>query len=156
MLLGLRGDEVVEPGEARGDAPEGVAQLFLAVVGIDTELVHDFVGVLTPVSDVDEGVVQRRAVVTSEAVDTTNGSGGSENVGRDDFLLQPGELAIGERDSIERIKLFTEILLQSIPVANVGADRVLEVGKFFNERSLKIPFANDGASLFGGGAVGEV
>ena len=38
----------------------------VAVVGVDAELVDDLEGVLAPVLDVDERVVQRRAVVAGE------------------------------------------------------------------------------------------
>ncbi|QRK12305.1 hypothetical protein JQX13_21125 [Archangium violaceum] len=38
----------------------------VAVVGVDAELVDDFEGVLAPVLDVDEGVVERGAVVADE------------------------------------------------------------------------------------------
>ena len=47
----------------------------VAVVGVDAELVDDLEGVLAPVLDVDEGVVQRRAVVAGEAVDARGGCG---------------------------------------------------------------------------------
>ena len=47
----------------------------VAVVGVDAELVDDLEGVFAPVLDVDEGVVQRRAVVAGEACCGAAGSG---------------------------------------------------------------------------------
>jgi len=41
----------------------------MAVVGVDAQLVDDFEVVLAPVLDVDQGVVERRAIVALEAVD---------------------------------------------------------------------------------------
>ena len=40
----------------------------VAVIGVDPELVDHLIGVFAPVCDVDQGVVQRSAVVTGEAV----------------------------------------------------------------------------------------
>ena len=40
----------------------------VAVVGIDAELVNDFKSVFAPVLYVDQSVVQRRAIIASEAV----------------------------------------------------------------------------------------
>ena len=40
----------------------------MAVVGVDAQLIDDLERVLAPVPDVDERVVQRRAVVAGEAV----------------------------------------------------------------------------------------
>jgi len=47
----------------------------MTVVGINTKLVDDFVGVLAPVLEVDQGVVERCAVIAGEAVAVTKGSG---------------------------------------------------------------------------------
>ena len=58
----------------------------MAVVGVDAELIDDFEGVLAPVLDVDEGVVQRRAVVAGEAVALAEGAGGGEDIRRDDLV----------------------------------------------------------------------
>lgn len=58
----------------------------VAVVGVDADLVDDLEGVLTPVLEVDEGVVQRRAVVAGEGVDLLQGLGGGEDIQADDFV----------------------------------------------------------------------
>ena len=46
----------------------------MAVVRIDAELINDLEGVLTPVLDVDEGVVERRAVIADERFPVPEGS----------------------------------------------------------------------------------
>ena len=58
----------------------------VAVVGVDADLVDDLEGVLTPVLEVDEGVVQRRAVVAGEGVDLPQGLGGGEDIRADNFV----------------------------------------------------------------------
>ncbi len=58
----------------------------VAVVGVDADLVDDLEGVLTPVLEVDEGVVQRRAVVAGEGVDLLQGLGGGEDIQADNFV----------------------------------------------------------------------
>ncbi len=68
----------------------------VAVVGVDAELVDDLEGVLAPVLDVDERVVERRAVVAGEAVAVAERVGGGEDVGGDDLVEQALELAVGE------------------------------------------------------------
>ena len=74
----------------------------VAVVGVDAELADDLEGVLAPVVDVDERVVERRAVFAGEAVAAAERVGGGEDVGRDDFFEQPLELVVGEVDAVER------------------------------------------------------
>ncbi len=85
----------------------------VAVVGVDAELVDDLEGVLAPVLDVDEGVVERRAVVAGEAVALAQGTGGGEDIRRDDLVEQALELAVGERDAVEGFELLAEVLLQA-------------------------------------------
>ncbi len=58
----------------------------VAVVGVDADLVDDLEGVLTPVLEVDEGVVQRRAVLAGEGVDLLQGLGGGEDIQADNFV----------------------------------------------------------------------
>jgi hypothetical protein len=53
----------------------------VAVVGVDAELVDDLEGVFAPVLDVDQRVVQRRAVIAGEAVALTQGAGCGEDIG---------------------------------------------------------------------------
>jgi hypothetical protein len=67
----------------------------MAVVGVDAELADDLERVLAPVVGVDEGVVQRSAIVAGEAVDAAEGLGGSEDVGGDDLAQQTLELGVG-------------------------------------------------------------
>jgi hypothetical protein len=73
----------------------------VAVVRVDAELVDDLEVVFAPVLDVDQGVVQRRAVVAGEAVDAAQGLGSGEDIRRDDLIQQAGELGIGEADAVQ-------------------------------------------------------
>ncbi len=82
----------------------------VAVVGVDAELADDLEGVLAPVVDVDERVVERGAVVAGEAVAVAERVGGGEDVRGDDFVEQTLELAVGQADVVERLELFAEIL----------------------------------------------
>ena len=65
----------------------------MAVVGIDAELVDHLEGVLAPILDVDQSVVQRRAIIAREAVSVAEGAGGGEDIGRDDLLQEPLKFA---------------------------------------------------------------
>ncbi|GEM_PF-1974162 len=98
----------------------------VAVVGVDAELVDGFEGVFAPVLDVDQGVVQRCAVVTSKGVDLAERLGSGENIGGDDLVKQPGELSISEADSVQGLELLTEILLQRGAISNIRAKSIFE------------------------------
>jgi hypothetical protein len=93
------------------DEDENVVAV-VAVVRVDAQLVDDLEGVFAPVLDVDQGVVQRGAVVADEGVAVPQGSGGGKNIGGDDLVEQAGELAIGEVDAVEGLELFAEVALQ--------------------------------------------
>ena len=66
----------------------------VAVVRVDAELIDDLERVLAPVFDVDQRVVQRRAIVAGEGVDTAHGLGRHKDIRRDDFVQQTGELGM--------------------------------------------------------------
>jgi len=53
----------------------------VAVVGVDTELVDDFVVVLAPVFDIDQRIVQGGAVIACEGIAFAEGAGSDEDVG---------------------------------------------------------------------------
>ena len=108
----------LDAGHAVDEEDDVVA--VVAVVGVDAELVDDFEGVFAPVFDVDQGVVQRRAIVAGEIVDRAEGAGGGEDVRRDDLLQKALEFAFGEADAVEGLEFFAEILLQGGAVSNVG------------------------------------
>jgi hypothetical protein len=72
----------------------------VAVVSVDAELVDDLEVVLAPVLDVDERVVQRRAVVARKAVDRAERSSRGEHVRRDDLVEQALELIVGQLDAV--------------------------------------------------------
>jgi hypothetical protein len=58
----------------------------VAVIGVSAQLVDDLEGVFIPVLDVDQGEVQRRAIVAGEAVALAQGARAGEDIGRDDFI----------------------------------------------------------------------
>ena len=101
----------------------------VAVVGVDAELVDDLEGVFAPVLDVDEGVVQRRAVVAGEGVALAQGAGGGEDIRGDDLVEQAGELAVGEADAVEGLELLAEVALPKFPpdsfIGGIHTDHIL-------------------------------
>ena len=97
----------------------------VAVVGVDAELVDDLEGVFAPVLDVDQGVVQRRAVVAGEAVALAEGAGGGEDIRGDDFLKKALELAIRQADAVEGLEFLAEVLLQAARSRMRGGRRVV-------------------------------
>ena len=112
----------------------------VAVVCVDPELVDDFEGVFAPVLDVDQGEVQRRAVVPSKAVYVAQRAGGGEDVGGDDLFEEALELAFREIDAVEGFKFLAEVLLQSRAVANVLAVFVFEATELLDEVFFKLAF----------------
>ena len=58
----------------------------VAVVGVDAKLVNYLKGVFAPVFDVDQGVVERCAVVAGKGVAPAQGAGGGEHVGGNDVF----------------------------------------------------------------------
>lgn len=104
----------------------------VAVLGVDAELVDYLEVVFAPVLDVDEGEVERGAIVTLEAVARAEDLGGFVDVRCDDLGEQAGELAVGEGDGVEFLELFAEVCFQCIPVADVGSMGVFEAGELLN------------------------
>jgi len=112
----------------------------VAVVGVDAQLVDHLEGVLAPVFDVDQGVVQRRAVFTGERIALAQHSGGGEHVGGDDFVQQAGKFAVGQFDAVQGLELFAEIALQRRAVADVGAVVVFQALQRADEPVLDLLF----------------
>ena len=96
-------------------------------------MVNHLEAVLAPVLDVDQGVVERRAVVALEVVALAQVPGGGEDVQGDDRLQQPVKLAVGEVDAVQRLEMLAEVLLQGGAIANVRAVGVFEITQFFNQ-----------------------
>ena len=99
----------------------------MAVVRVDAELIDDFEAVLAPVLDVDECVVERRAVVADERFPVPEGPGGFVHVWCDDLVEESLELAVGEYDTIQGFELFPEVRFKRGSIADVAAISVLEV-----------------------------
>ena len=100
----------------------------VAVVGVDAELVDDLEIVFAPVLDVDERVGKRGAVVANKVVFLTKADGSFENVRGDEVGEQALELAVGESDAIERLKLLAEIAFERGAVAAVDVGKDFHVG----------------------------
>ncbi len=99
----------------------------VAVLGVDAQLVDDFEGVFAPIFDVDQGVMERRAIIAVEAVASAQSLGSCEYIWRNDLLQQPSEFGVCEINLIERLKLRAEVLLQGSTVANIRAIGVFEI-----------------------------
>ena len=112
----------------------------VAVIRVDAKLVDDLEGVFTPVLDVDQGVVQRRAVVAGEAVALAQGAGRGENVGGDDFLQQARELAVRQTDPVQGLELLAEVFLQGRAIADIRAVGVFEVAQLSYEILFNLVF----------------
>ena len=96
-LLGIHAEGLqfdLHAGHAIDEQEDIVAAV--AVVRVDTELVDDLKMVLAPVLQVDEGIVQGRAVIACETVDLPQGLRGGEDIWGDDLIEQAGKLRIGE------------------------------------------------------------
>ncbi len=119
------------------------------VVGVDAQLVDDLEAVLAPVLDVDQGVVQRGAVVAGECFALTQLPGRGVDVGRDDVVQQAGELAVGQVDPVQGFELLAEVAFQRGAVPDVGAVLVLEALELADEAVLDVLFFDDGARCSG-------
>jgi hypothetical protein len=120
----------------------------MAVVGVDAELPDDLEGVFAPIDDVDEGVVERGAVIAGEAAAVAERVGSGENVGGDNFIEQAFEFAIRQVNMVERFELLAEVLLQRGPVPDVCAIFVLQTLKLLNELVFKFAFGCCHCDLF--------
>ena len=112
----------------------------VAVVGVDAELVNDFKVVFAPVLDVDQRIVQGGAIVAGEGVDAAYGLGGGEDILRDDFVEQPGELGVCQADVVQCFEFFAKVLLERSPVADLFAVFVFQPAKFFDQPIFKLAF----------------
>ena len=109
----------------------------VTVVGVDAKLVDDLKGVLAPVGDVDQRVIERGAVVAGKAVPVAERMSGGEDVVGDDLTEQALEFAIRQVDVIKRFELLTEVLFECSSVANVRSVLVLQATKFLDEMVFK-------------------
>jgi hypothetical protein len=138
----------------------------VAVIGVDAELVDDLEGVFAPVLDVDQGVVERRAVIAGETVDGAKGAGGGEDIRGDDLVEEALELAVGEVDAVEGLEFLAEVAFQGGPVVDVLPDGVFQILELPDKGPLNVHFLHGGGlgagaltigdGRVGHGAVGEV
>ena len=104
----------------------------VAVVGFDAKLANDLKGVLAPVGDVDQGVIQWRAVVAGEGVAVAERMGGGKDVGSDNLIQQAGKLGVGELDVVEGLEFSRKFL------SKVARSRMSGRSSYFRSRSLAI------------------
>src|SRR6476620_4380442 len=97
----------------------------VTVVSVDAKLTDDLEGILTPVLDIDQGVVERRTVVACQTIYLAERAGSSEDIGRDDFVNKTPKLSVRQADAVERLKLLAEISLERGAVPDVRAILVL-------------------------------
>ena len=127
----------------------------VAVVGVDAKLVDHLEVVFAPVADVDEGVVERRAVVAGEGVAIAQGARGGEDIRGNDLLEQALEFAIREADAVKGLELFPEIRLQRSAVANIGTVYVFETTELINKVRLNMFLPDNHTFGFQGLVVGK-
>ena len=120
----------------------------VAIVRVDAELVDDLEGVFAPVLDVDEGVVQRRAVIAGEAADGAQGLRGGEDIRGDDLVEQAGELRVGEADSVQGFEFLAEVCFQRGAVGDVWAVFVFELLEGADEAVFNVLFFYHGTLQF--------
>jgi hypothetical protein len=128
----------------------------VAVIGADVELVDDLEAVLAPVLDVDQRVVERRAVIALEAVALAQVFGGGEDVGGNNRVQQAVELAVGEVDAVQRLEMLAEVVLQRRTVADVRAVAVFEVTQFLDQGLLDFLFSHLPLSENSWSALGRI
>lgn len=86
-----------------------------------------------PVYDTRECLIERRAVVSGEAVAVAEGLRGGEDIRGDDLIEEALELAICDGDAVEGFELLTEVLLEGRVVSNVVEVRVFECAQLLDE-----------------------
>ena len=122
----------------------------VAIVGIDAKLMHDLEVVLAPVLEVHQRIGERCAVIAAEVVLLAQHAGSGEYVGRDQFVEQARELAVGEAHAIECFELLAEVGFERGPVADVGSIGVLEVAQLLDEGRLDVLFFHTKTLQLGG------
>ena len=105
----------------------------MAVVCVDPQLVDHLEGVFAPVLDIDQRVVQRRAVIAREAIAVAQDAGRREDIRRDDFFKEALELALRQLDAVERLKLVPKIEFKRGTVANVFTMLVFQAAQLADE-----------------------
>ena len=96
--------------------------------------------VLAPVLDVDQGVVERCAVVALEGVDAAQRLRGVVDVRRDHVVKQALEFAFGELHAVKRLELLAEVGFQGGAVADVVAVGVFEIAQLRDQIKLDLVF----------------
>ncbi len=112
----------------------------MAIFSVHTQLVDDLEVVFAPVSDVDQGVVQRRAIVALEAVDIAKPLSSAVDIGRDDAVEQALKLAVCQVHAVKRLEFGPEVGFERGSIANIGAIGVLEVTKLGDQIEFDLLF----------------
>jgi hypothetical protein len=77
--------------------------------------------------------MQRRSILTHKGVDFAKTPGRNKNVGIYDFIKQSSKLRIGQRNPIQRLKLFTEIIFKRSAIMYVRPVSIFQVCQLSNE-----------------------
>ena len=93
----------------------------MAVGGVNAQLVNDFKVVFAPIADIDQGVLQRGAVVALEGVAFAQDFGRCKDVCLNYLVTQPGKFRIRQFYPVERGKFLAKISFQRRVIANIGA-----------------------------------
>jgi hypothetical protein len=97
------------------------------VVSINAELIDDLECVLAPVFDVDESVIEGRAVVSDKRFAVPKGACCLVYIRRDDLLEEPSKFAVGKSNTIQGFEFFPEVCFKRSSIPNVGTMFILEV-----------------------------
>ena len=85
-----------------------------AVGGIDGELVHDFIVVLAPVTQIYETIIEGSAIIAVKGLLLTQAFRRGKHVGRYIFLKEFAKFIVRERDEIEPFELLTEVPFERV------------------------------------------
>ena len=98
----------------------------VAVIGINAQLIDYLKVVFAPVLDIHQRVIQRRAVIAAEGIDTAQNLSGCKHIRRDDFIQQARKFPIGETDTVEFFELRAEVLLKHRAINEIAAVGVFQ------------------------------
>ena len=84
----------------------------VTAAGVDTQLADHLEMVFAPVLDIDQRVMQGRAIFAHETVGLAQDIGGGEDILADNFIQQAGKFAIGQLDLVEGFEFFAESFVQ--------------------------------------------
>lgn len=112
----------------------------VAVGGIYPKLVDYFKIIFAPLFNIDKGVLQRCTIFPLKCIAFAQQFGSSENIRKNDFIPQSGELGVAEVNPVEAVEFVSEVLFQRSLIPDIRAVGVLEVGQLFDQQSFDFTF----------------